>query len=89
MQIHRDESGIALLIAIILLLLVSLIGVAALNHSRHEAHSAARSRRQIVNLRYFAGMTEQETADLMGISSRTVAREWRYIRAWLYDQLQA
>ena len=42
---------------------------------------------QIVNLRYFAGFTAQETAATLGVSVGTVEREWRYIRAWLYTQL--
>jgi len=42
---------------------------------------------QIVNLRFFAGLTTEETAKVLDISTRTVEREWRYTRAWLYDQL--
>lgn len=42
---------------------------------------------QIVNLRYFAGLTEQEVADTLGVSLSTVEREWRYCRRWLYTQL--
>lgn len=42
---------------------------------------------QIVNLRYFARMTTAETAAALGISPSTVAREWRYIRAWLECEL--
>jgi RNA polymerase sigma factor (TIGR02999 family) len=44
---------------------------------------------QIVNLRYFMGLTESETAEVLQVSRATVAREWRYIRIWLYRQLQA
>ena len=43
---------------------------------------------QIVNLRYFAGMTAAETAAVLGISVGTVGREWRYIRAWLECELR-
>ena len=42
---------------------------------------------QIVNLRYFAGLTAPETAAALGVSVGTVEREWRYIKAWLYTQL--
>jgi RNA polymerase sigma factor (TIGR02999 family) len=42
---------------------------------------------QIVNLRFFAGLTTEETAKVLDISPRTVEREWRYVRAWLYDQM--
>jgi RNA polymerase sigma factor (TIGR02999 family) len=42
---------------------------------------------RIVELRYFAGLSVEETADTLGISSRTVKREWRLARAWLLQQL--
>ena len=43
---------------------------------------------QIVNLRYFAGLTTEETAAALGVSVGTVGREWRYIRAWLARELR-
>lgn len=42
---------------------------------------------QIVELRYFGGFTETETAEVLGISERTVRREWRVARAWLFREL--
>jgi RNA polymerase sigma factor (TIGR02999 family) len=42
---------------------------------------------QIVELRYFGGLTEEETAELLDISVRTVKREWSVARAWLYAEL--
>lgn len=42
---------------------------------------------RIVNLRYFAGLTAQETAEALDVSIGTVEREWRYIKAWLHTQL--
>jgi RNA polymerase sigma factor (sigma-70 family) len=42
---------------------------------------------QIVELRYFGGLTEEETAELLGISVRTVKREWSVARAWLFAEL--
>lgn len=42
---------------------------------------------QIVNLRYFAGLTDREVAEALGISVSTVEREWRFCRRWLYTQL--
>lgn len=44
---------------------------------------------QIVNLRYFAGLTEQEVAEVMGLSLSTIEREWRYCRRWLFTQLRS
>ncbi len=42
---------------------------------------------QIVNLRYFAGLTTEETAAALGVSVSTVEREWRYARRWLFNEL--
>lgn len=42
---------------------------------------------QIVNLRYFAGLTIEETAEAVGVSVGTINREWDYIRRWLFLQL--
>ena len=42
---------------------------------------------QIVNLRYFAGLTAEETARVLGVSIGTVERDWRFIKAWLQEQL--
>jgi RNA polymerase sigma factor (TIGR02999 family) len=42
---------------------------------------------QIVEFRYFAGMSEQEVAEVLGISRSTVTREWQTARAWLYRRI--
>ena len=43
---------------------------------------------QIVELRFFAGLTIQETAEVMSLSPATIKTEWRTARAWLYQQLR-
>jgi RNA polymerase sigma-70 factor (ECF subfamily) len=43
---------------------------------------------RIVELRFFGGLTEEETAEVLGVSSRTVKREWTIAKAWLYAELQ-
>jgi len=42
---------------------------------------------KIVEMRFFAGMSEEETANVLGISARTVKRDWRIAKAWLYKEL--
>ena len=42
----------------------------------------------IINLRYFAGLTMQETADALDVSLGTVEREWRFIKALILAELQ-
>lgn len=44
---------------------------------------------RIVELRFFGGMTLEETAQDLGISTATTHREWRRARAWLYNELVA
>ena len=44
---------------------------------------------RIVELRYFAGFSEEETAELLNVSPRTVRREWALARAWLHGELTA
>lgn len=43
---------------------------------------------QIVELKYFGGMTLEETAELLDISPATVKRDWQIARAWLRQQLE-
>jgi RNA polymerase sigma-70 factor, ECF subfamily len=42
---------------------------------------------KVVECRYFAGYSEQETAEVLGISLRTAQREWLKARAWLREEL--
>ena len=42
---------------------------------------------RIVELRYFTGLSIDETAEVMGISAATVSREWTTARAWLYREI--
>jgi RNA polymerase sigma factor (TIGR02999 family) len=42
---------------------------------------------KIVEMRFFAGMSEEETGEALGISARTVKRDWRIARAWLFKEL--
>ena len=43
---------------------------------------------QLVNLRFFAGLTLKEAADSLGLALRTAERQWAYARAWLYARLR-
>jgi len=52
---------------------------------RLERFDSRQSR--IVELRYFGGLTEEETAEVLNISLRTVKREWAVARLWLYAEL--
>jgi RNA polymerase sigma factor (TIGR02999 family) len=43
---------------------------------------------RVVELRFFGGLSEKETGDTLGISQRTVAREWVTAKGWLYRELR-
>lgn len=43
--------------------------------------------REIVELRFFGGLSEKEVGEVLGVSDRTVRREWVKARAWLYREL--
>jgi len=43
---------------------------------------------RIVELRFFGGLSEEETGEVLGISVRTVKRDWSIAKAWLYRQIK-
>lgn len=57
-----------------------------LDLDRAMDHLGDRQRR-VVELRFFAGLEEREIAELLGITERTVRRDWVKARAWLYASL--
>ncbi len=59
----------------------------ALNDALTAFQTEAPDKAELVKLRYFAGLTEAEAAEVLGISRATAARHWAYARAWLYDRI--
>jgi len=51
--------------------------------ARQDAISA-----ELVKLRFFAGLSNVEAAEILGLSERTAKRTWAYARAWLYEEIQ-
>ena len=43
----------------------------------------------MVELRYFGGLSIEETAEVLGVGKATVNRSWRVAKAWLYKELSA
>jgi RNA polymerase sigma factor (TIGR02999 family) len=56
----------------------------AISRLEQEAPAAA----SVVRLRFYAGLSVEETAETLGVSPRTVNREWTYARAWLFRMLE-
>jgi RNA polymerase sigma-70 factor (ECF subfamily) len=55
----------------------------ALDRLAEIAERAAR----VVEMRFFAGMTEEQIAVVLGVASRTVKRDWEFARAWLLGEM--
>ena len=66
-----------------------LVDVLALDRAltRLEARDARKG--EIVHLRYFAGLTVEQTAEVLGLSATTVKDEWMFSRAWLRRELRS
>jgi RNA polymerase sigma factor (TIGR02999 family) len=63
--------------------------ILAVNEALAELEKEDPVKAQIVNLRYFAGMSAHEAADVLGMSESTLHRESRVINAWLKSRLGA
>jgi RNA polymerase sigma factor (TIGR02999 family) len=65
----------------------STIDALALDEALERLAAMDAQQARIVELRYFAGLTIEETAEALRLSPATVKREWASARAWLYQQL--
>jgi RNA polymerase sigma factor (TIGR02999 family) len=59
----------------------------ALDEALTRLAAADPRRAELVRLRYFAGLTLEDAAELLGISRATANRHWAFTRAWLYDAM--
>ncbi|MGH7137182.1 MAG: ECF-type sigma factor, partial [Pirellulales bacterium] len=64
------------------------VDLLALDEALDQLASEDPQKAELVKLRFFAGLSEQEAAELLGISRATAARHWAYARAWLFDRLR-
>ena len=62
--------------------------VIALDEALNRLAALDPRKSQVVELRYFGGLSEAEVAEVVGLSQRTVQREWRKARAWLHRELE-
>lgn len=63
--------------------------IVALDEALSRLSLLAERQSRIVELRYFAGMTVEETASVLALSPSTVKREWQLAKAWLYGELNS
>ena len=59
----------------------------ALDDALNELAKMDEVKARIVELRYFGGLTVEETAEVLGVAPITIKRHWRMTKAWLYGQL--
>jgi RNA polymerase sigma factor (TIGR02999 family) len=62
--------------------------VVALDDALSELEQEDAVAAQVVKLRFFAGLKQREVAAALGISLRSVERQWAFAQAWLYDRLR-
>jgi RNA polymerase sigma factor (TIGR02999 family) len=63
--------------------------VLAVDEALHALAEEDAVKAKLVELRFFAGLPEEEAARCLGISRATASRYWTYARAWLFQRLQA
>ena len=61
----------------------------AMDEALEKFAALEKQKAELVKLRYFAGLTIEESAQILGVSIPTAKRWWAYSRAWLFDQMQA
>ena len=59
----------------------------AMNEALERFTAHDKQKAELVKLRYFVGMTNEEAAEILGISVPTAKRWWTYARAWLFSQM--
>jgi RNA polymerase sigma factor (TIGR02999 family) len=64
------------------------VDLLALNEALDRLDAIDERKRRIVELRYFSGLSAEETAEVLGVSAITVKREWLKAKAWLYRELK-
>ena len=64
------------------------LDLVALDEALERLTSLAPEKARVVELRYFGGLSVDETAEYLGVSERTVKRHWRFARAWLLRTLR-
>ena len=63
--------------------------VLALHEALERLAQADARKAEVVELRYFGGMTVEETASALGLSAETVVRDWKVARMWLRRELRS
>jgi RNA polymerase sigma factor (TIGR02999 family) len=63
------------------------VDIVALDNALNDLSKIDQQQGRVVELRFFAGLSIEETAEALGISASTVKRDWNRARVWLYREL--
>ena len=66
---------------------VDVVDTLALNQALERLEQLDQAQARVVELRFFGGLTVEETATVLGVSTATVKREWAMAKGWLYREL--
>ena len=64
------------------------VNLVALDDALNRLAGMDPQKSKIVELRFFGGLSVEETAEVLGVSAPTVKRQWRMAKAWLYGQVK-
>ncbi len=62
--------------------------ILGVDQALHRLHEISPRQESIVEMRFYAGFTEEEVAEILHLSTRTVKREWSVARAWLRGEMR-
>ena len=65
------------------------VNLVALDDALNRLAEMDPQKSKIVELRFFGGLSVEETAEVLGVSAPTVKRQWRMANAWLYGQVKS
>ena len=63
--------------------------LAALDHALHALAAVDERKARVIELRFFGGLSVEETAAILKVSGDTVMRDWKLAKAWLFRELKA
>jgi RNA polymerase sigma-70 factor (ECF subfamily) len=62
-------------------------GLLALDEALERLASMDERKCRVVEMRFFGGLSDEEIAEVLGVTTRTVLRDWKKARLWLYREL--
>lgn len=86
--IKRGDGAVAVELDQVMLAIEPNLDVVALDRALEELAAFDAERARIVELRFFGGLSVEETAAILGSSPSTVKRDWTVARAWLYKRMK-